>query len=46
MDWTGKPCGPPETWSPALRALVDIAFDTVTADAVYIGTKPSDLVSI
>lgn len=46
MDWTGKPCGPPETWSPAVRALVDIAFDTVTADAVYIGTKPSNLVSI
>lgn len=46
MDWTGKPCGPPETWSPAVRALVDVAFDTVTADAVYIGTKPSNLVSI
>lgn len=46
VDWTGKPCGPPETWSPAVRALVDVAFDTVTADAVYIGTKPSNLVSI
>lgn len=46
MDWTGKPCGPPSTWAPAVRALVDIAFDTVTADAVYIGTEPSNLVSI
>lgn len=46
MDWTDKPCGPPEAWSPSVRAMVDIAFDTVTADAVYIGTKPSNLVSV
>lgn len=46
MDWTDKPCGPPETWSPAVRAVVDFTFDTVTADAVYIGTEPSNLISI